>query len=199
VVYGSPALGRLIDELVKLPGIGRKTAQRLAYYLLKCNKEEALALSRAIVELKERVGFCRQCFNAAEGELCEICRDPQRDRSIICVVEEPGDLLAVERTSEYRGLYHVLQGHLSPLDGIGPESLKIGELMARAVPETVREVILATNPNAEGEATAMYLTQLIKPRGIRITRIARGLPVGSDLELSDEVTLARALEGRKDL
>lgn len=199
MIYGSPSLGRLIDELVKLPGIGRKTAQRLAYHLLRANKDEALALSQAIVDLKERVGFCRQCFNAAEGELCEICRDSRRDRSLLCVVEEPSDLLAVERTSEYRGLYHVLQGHLSPLDGIGPENLRIRELLARAEPATVREVILATNPNAEGEATAMYLTQLIKPRGIRITRIARGLPVGSDLDLSDEVTLARALEGRREI
>lgn len=199
MIYGSPSLSRLIDELVKLPGIGRKTAQRLAYHLLRANKDEALALSQAIVDLKERVGFCRQCFNAAEGELCEICRDSRRDRSLLCVVEEPSDLLAVERTSEYRGLYHVLQGHLSPLDGIGPENLRIRELLARAEPATVREVILATNPNAEGEATAMYLTQLIKPRGIRITRIARGLPVGSDLDLSDEVTLARALEGRREI
>lgn len=197
--HNPPALSRTIDELVKLPGIGRKTAQRLAFHLLKSTPDEARALAQAIIELKERVRFCRECFNAAEEELCGICRDPGRDQSQICVVEEPSDLLAVERTAEYRGLFHVLQGHLSPLDGVGPDDIRVRELMERLGRSEVGEVIVATNPNAEGEATAAYLTRLIKPLGIRVTRIARGLPVGSDLEFSDEVTLARALEGRMEL
>jgi recombination protein RecR len=199
VNYNSPALGRTIDELMKLPGIGRKTAQRLAFHLLKSPPQEARALAQAIIELKDKVRFCRECFNASEEELCGICRDPKRDPAQICVVEEASDLLAVERTAEYRGLFHVLQGHLSPLDGIGPDDIRIRELMERLGRTSVREVIVATNPNAEGEATAVYLTRLIKPLGIRVTRIARGLPVGSDLEFSDEVTLARALEGRMEL
>lgn len=197
--YGSPALKRTIDELMKLPGIGRKTAQRLAFHLLKSQPEEARALAQAIVELKDKVRFCRECFNASEEEVCGICRDPRRDRSLICVVEEANDLLAIERTSEYRGLFHVLQGRLSPLDGIGPDDIRVRELMERLGRVEVREVIVATNPNAEGEATAVYLTRLIKPLGIRVTRIARGLPVGSDLEFSDEVTLARAIEGRLEI
>jgi recombination protein RecR len=197
--YGSPALSRTIDELMKLPGIGRKTAQRLAFHLLKSQPDEARALAQAIIELKDRVRFCRECFNATEQEVCGLCRDPKRDPAMICVVEEANDLLAVERTAEYRGLFHVLQGHLSPLDGIGPDDIRVRELMERLGRAPVREVIVATNPNAEGEATAVYLTKLIKPLGIRVTRIARGLPVGSDLEFSDEVTLARALEGRLEL
>lgn len=197
--YGSPALGRTIDELMKLPGIGRKTAQRLAFHLLKSPPDEARALAQAIVELKDRVRFCRECFNASEEEVCDICRDTKRDPSTICVVEEANDLLAVERTAEFRGLFHVLQGRLSPLDGVGPDDIRVRELMERLGRTEVREVIVATNPNAEGEATAVYLTRLIKPLGIRVTRIARGLPVGSDLEFSDEVTLARALEGRLEI
>ncbi len=184
---------------MRLPGIGRKTAQRLAFHLLKASPEEARSLAQAIVELKEKVGFCHRCFNVAEQDLCDICRDPKRDGTLICVVEEPNDLLAVERTSEYHGRYHVLQGRLSPLDGIGPDELRVQELMERIGEGGVREVIVATNPNAEGEATAVYLTKLIKPLGIKVTRIARGLPVGSDLEFSDEVTLARALEGRREI
>jgi len=197
--YNSPALSRTIDELMKLPGIGRKTAQRLAFHLLKAQPDDARALAQAIIELKDKVRFCRECFNAAEQELCGICRDPKRDPTLICVVEEASDLLAVERTAEYRGLFHVLQGHLSPLDGIGPDDIRVRELMERLGRSSVCEVIVATNPNAEGEATAVYLTRLIKPLGIKVTRIARGLPVGSDLEFSDEVTLARALEGRLEL
>lgn len=197
--YSSPSLNRTIDELMKLPGIGRKTAQRLAFHLLKSAPQEAKALAQAIVELKDKVRFCSQCFNAAEEELCPICKDAQRDQGLICVVEEASDLLAVERTAEYKGLFHVLQGHLSPLDGIGPDDIRVRELMERLGRSAAREVILATNPNAEGEATAVYLTRLIKPLGIKVTRIARGLPVGSDLEYSDEVTLARALEGRMEL
>ncbi len=197
--YGSEILARTIDELMKLPGIGRKTAQRLAFYLLKSSQEDAVALANAIVELKEKVHFCAQCYNASEQELCSVCRDAKREPALICVVEETNDLLAIERTSEFRGLYHVLQGHLSPLDGIGPDDLRIRELMQRLERTEVREMIIATNPNAEGEATALYLMKLVKPLGIKVTRIARGLPVGSDLEFSDEVTLSRALQGRQEM
>jgi recombination protein RecR len=197
--YGSEILSRTIDELMKLPGIGRKTAQRLAFYLLKSSQEDAVALANAIVELKEKVRFCSQCYNASEQELCTICRDVKREPALICVVEETNDLLAIERTSEFRGLYHVLQGHLSPLDGIGPDDLRIRELMQRLERTEVKEMIIATNPNAEGEATALYLMKLVKPLGIKVTRIARGLPVGSDLEFSDEVTLSRALTGRQEM
>ena len=197
--YGSEILSRTIDELMKLPGIGRKTAQRLAFYLLKSSQEDAVALANAIVELKEKVRFCVQCYNASENDLCTICRDVKREPLLICVVEETNDLLAIERTSEFRGLYHVLQGHLSPLDGIGPDDLRIRELMQRLEKTEVKEMIIATNPNAEGEATALYLMKLVKPLGIKVTRIARGLPVGSDLEFSDEVTLSRALQGRQEM
>jgi len=197
--YGSEILSRTIEELMKLPGIGRKTAQRLAFYLLKSSKEDAVALANAIVELKEKVRFCVQCYNASENDLCSICRDVKRKPLLICVVEETNDLLAIERTSEFRGLYHVLQGHLSPLDGIGPDDLRIRELMVRLEKTEVSEMIIATNPNAEGEATALYLMKLVKPLGIKVTRIARGLPVGSDLEFSDEVTLSRALIGRQEM
>jgi len=197
--YGSEVLNRTIEELQKLPGIGRKTAQRLAFYLLKAPADEARALAQAIVELKEKVRFCQECFNASEQECCAICRDPGRDRAILCVVEETNDLMAIERTAEFRGLFHVLQGHLSPLDGIGPDDIRVRELMERLGRLPAAEVIIATNPNAEGEATALYLTKLIKPLGIRVTRIARGLPVGSDLEFSDEVTLTRAMEGRHEM
>lgn len=184
---------------MKLPGIGRKTAQRLAFYLLKSSKEDAVALANAIVELKEKVRFCVQCYNASENDLCTICRDVKREPSLLCVVEETNDLLAIEKTSEFKGLYHVLQGHLSPLDGIGPDDLRIRELMVRLEKTEVSEMIIATNPNAEGEATALYLMKLVKPLGIKVTRIARGLPVGSDLEFSDEVTLSRALTGRQEM
>jgi recombination protein RecR len=189
----------LVDELGRLPGIGPKSAQRIAFYLLKAAPEDAKRLARAVVEAKERVSWCRRCFNFAEGELCVYCRDDRRDSSLLCVVEEPRDIVAVERTQEYRGRYHVLLGAISPIEGIGPEQLKVKELLARVNDEGVKEVILATNPNIEGEATAMYLARLLKPLGLRVTRIASGLPVGGDLEYADEVTLGRALEGRREV
>jgi recombination protein RecR len=189
----------LVDELGRLPGIGPKSAQRIAFYLLKAAPEDAKRLAKAVVEAKERVSWCRRCFNFAEGELCVYCRDDRRDSSVLCVVEEPRDIVAVERTQEYRGRYHVLLGAISPIEGIGPEQLKIRELLARVGDEGVQEVILATNPNIEGEATAMYLARLLKPLGLRVTRIASGLPVGGDLEYADEVTLGRALEGRREV
>lgn len=197
--YGSEILSRTVDELMKLPGIGRKTAQRLAFHLLKAPKEDAQALAAAITDLKEKVRFCSQCFNASERELCAICANPGRDAATLCVVEESSDLMAIERTAEFKGLYHVLQGRLAPLDGVGPDDIRVRELMQRLERTEVRELIVATNPNAEGEATALYLMKLVKPLGIRVTRIARGLPVGSDLEFSDEVTLARALAGRQEM
>jgi recombination protein RecR len=189
----------LVDELGRLPGIGPKSAQRIAFYLLKAAPEDANRLARAVLEAKERVSWCQRCFNFAEGDLCVYCRDERRDPSVLCVVEEPRDIVAVERTHEYRGRYHVLLGAISPIEGIGPEQLKIRELLARVGDEGVQEVILATNPNIEGEATAMYLARLLKPLGLRVTRIASGLPVGGDLEYADEVTLGRALEGRREV
>jgi recombination protein RecR len=189
----------LIDELGRLPGVGPKSAQRIAFHLLKVDKPDALRLAQAIAEVKDRVSFCTRCFNVSETEECALCRDLGRDSRLLCVVEEPRDLVAVERTSEFKGRYHVLQGAISPIDGIGPESLKIRELLARLEPEGVEEVILCTNPNIEGEATAMYLARLLKPLGLRVTRIASGLPVGGDLEYADELTLGRALEGRRDV
>jgi len=189
----------LVDELGRLPGIGPKSAQRIAFYLLKAAPEDAKRLAQAVVEAKERVSWCRRCFNFAEGELCVYCRDEWRDSTVLCVVEEPRDIVAVERTQEYRGRYHVLLGAISPIEGVGPEQLKIKELLARVNDEDVQEVILATNPNIEGEATAMYLARLLKPLGLRVTRIASGLPVGGDLEYADEVTLGRALEGRREV
>jgi len=189
----------LVDELGRLPGIGPKSAQRIAFYLLKAAPEDAKRLARAVVEAKERVSWCRRCFNFAEGELCVYCRDDRRDSTLLCVVEEPRDIVAVERTQEYRGRYHVLLGAISPIEGIGPDQLKVKELLARVDDEGVKEVILATNPNIEGEATAMYLARLLKPLGLRVTRIASGLPVGGDLEYADEVTLGRALEGRREV
>jgi recombination protein RecR len=189
----------LVDELGRLPGIGPKSAQRIAFYLLKAAPEDAKRLAQAVLEAKERVSWCRRCFNFAEGDLCVYCRDERRDPSVLCVVEEPRDIVAVERTQEYRGRYHVLLGAISPIEGVGPEQLKIKELLARVNDEGVKEVILATNPNIEGEATAMYLARLLKPLGLRVTRIASGLPVGGDLEYADEVTLGRALEGRREV
>jgi recombination protein RecR len=189
----------LVDELGRLPGIGPKSAQRIAFYLLKAAPEDAKRLAQAVIEAKERVSWCRRCFNFAEGELCVYCRDERRDSTVLCVVEEPRDIVAVERTQEYRGRYHVLLGAISPIEGVGPEQLKIKELLARVNDEGVQEVILATNPNIEGEATAMYLARLLKPLGLRVTRIASGLPVGGDLEYADEVTLGRALEGRREV
>jgi recombination protein RecR len=197
-VYEGPVQA-LVDELGRLPGVGPKSAQRIAFYLLKSAPEDANRLARAIVEAKERVSWCRRCFNIAEGELCVYCRDDRRDAALLCVVEEPRDIVAVERTQEFRGRYHVLQGAISPIDGIGADQLRVKELLSRVRDEGVTEVILATNPNIEGEATAMYLARLLKPLGLRVTRIASGLPVGGDLEYADEVTLGRALEGRREV
>ncbi len=193
--YTSESLEKLIGEFSKLPGIGRKTAQRLAFYLLKQPKEEVQALAQALVDVKEKTKLCSVCFNITETDPCPICSSPQRDHSTICVVEEPNDVLAIEKTGMYHGVYHVLGGALSPLDGVGPENLKIKELLGRMTDE-VQEVILATNPNVEGEATALYIQKLLKPLGKRVTRLARGIPTGSDLEFVDELTLSRALEGR---
>lgn len=193
------AVQTLIDELGRLPGVGPKSAQRIAYYLLKSAPEDANRLARAISDAKEKITWCRRCFNIAEGELCGFCRDDRRDPKLLCVVEEPRDIVAVERTHEFGGRYHVLQGAISPIEGIGPEQLRVKELVRRVGEEGVEEVILATNPNIEGEATAMYLARLLKPLGLRVTRIASGLPVGGDLEYADEVTLGRALEGRREI
>ena len=193
----APAVQDLIDEFGRLPGVGPKSAQRIAYHLLKLPAEDALRLARAITEAKARVTFCTRCFNIAEGAECGICADPRRDATILCVVEEPRDIIAVEKTAGYRGRYHVLQGAISPIEGIGPDQLRVKELLARIEPEGVAEVILCTNPNIEGEATAMYLSRLLKPLGLHVTRIASGLPVGGDLEYADELTLGRALEGRR--
>jgi recombination protein RecR len=197
-VYAAPVQD-LIDELGRLPGVGPKSAQRIAFHLLKIDKPDALRLAQAITEVKDRVAFCQRCFNVSESDECGLCRDPGRDPRSLCVVEEPRDVVAVERTSEFKGRYHVLQGAISPIEGIGPEALKVRELLARLEPEGVEEVILCTNPNIEGEATAMYLARLLKPLGLRVTRIASGLPVGGDLEYADELTLGRALEGRRDV
>ncbi|MER2598917.1 MAG: recombination mediator RecR [Caldilineales bacterium] len=190
-------LANVVEAFSRLPGIGPKTAARLAFYLLRVPDEEAFALAEAIRELKERTLFCRRCFNIAESDPCAICSGEERDGGILCVVEEPSDVLAIERTREYRGRYHVLHGAISPVDGVGPEQLKIAELLARLQVEPVREVVVATNPNLEGEATAMYLARLLSPLGIAVTRLAHGLPVGGDLEYADEVTLGRALSGRR--
>jgi len=189
----------LIDALRRLPGIGYKSAQRLAFHLLKAPAEEAHGLADAIVAAKQKVAICKLCFNVSEGELCSFCRDPKRDSTVVCVVEEPGDIIAVERTQEFRGLYHVLGGHISPMDGIGPDDLRIRELLQRLGEGEIKEVIVCTNPTVEGEATAIYLAGLIRPLEVRVTRIASGLPVGGDLEYADEVTLGRALEGRRDI
>ena len=193
------AVQTLIDELGRLPGVGPKSAQRIAFHLLKLPVEDAARLAQAIVEAKERVGFCRRCFNVCEGEECSVCTDARRDPSVVCVVEDPRDVIAVEKTQEFRGRYHVLHGAISPIEGIGPEQLRVKELLARLEPEGIEEVILCTNPTIEGEATAMYLARLLKPLGVRATRIASGLPVGGDLEYADELTLGRALEGRRQL
>ena len=187
----------LIDELGRLPGVGPKSAQRIAFHLLAADPEDVRRLASALVEVTEKVRFCRTCGNVAEAEECRICRDPRRELAVICVVEEPKDVAAVERMREYRGRYHVLGGAISPIEGVGPEDLRIKELMARLADGTVTELILATDPNLEGEATATYLARLVKPMGIRVTRPASGLPVGGDLEYADEITLGRAFEGRR--
>jgi recombination protein RecR len=193
------ALNSLVDELSRLPGIGEKTAQRLAFFILRSPNIRAERLAQAIIEVKEKILFCSQCSGITETDPCLLCTDPARDRSLICVVEDPSDVFLVERTGVFKGLYHVLMGALSPLDGIGPEQLKIDTLLERVDAGGVREVICATNPNMEGEATVLYLAKLMKPRGIRLTRLAHGLPVGGHLEYADEVTLSRSLEGRHDL
>ena len=197
-VYAGPVQD-LIDELGRLPGVGPKSAQRIAFHILKLSTEDALRIATAIAVMKERVSFCTICFNISEGDACGICSDTRRETSVVCVVEEPRDIVAVEKTGEYRGRYHVLQGAISPIEGIGPDQLRVKELLARIEPEGIKEVILCTNPNIEGEATAMYLGRLLKPLGIRVTRIASGIPVGGDLEYAVELTLGRALVGRRDV
>ena len=194
----SPAVENLVAQLTRLPGVGQRTAQRLAFHLLRVPPEEALALAEAIRVVKERVGFCSECFNLSEEPLCRFCSDPRRDRSLICVVEAPSDIVPIERTAEYRGLYHVLGGALSPLDGVEPGDLRIDELLQRVEANGVVEVVLATNPTMTGEATAAYLADRLRDR-VRVTRLASGLPVGGDLEYADEVTLGRALSGRRDM
>ena len=200
-VYAGPVQD-LIDELGRLPGIGPKSAQRIAFHLLKLSRPDATRLANAIVEAKDRVTFCSRCFNIAEtgsatDTRCSICLDERRDTTLLCVVEEPRDIVAVEKTGEFRGRYHVLQGAISPIEGVGPDQLRVKELLARLEDGEVQEIILCTNPNIEGEATALYLARLLKPMGLRVTRIASGLPVGGDLEYADELTLGRALEGRR--
>lgn len=195
----APPLARLIEELGKLPTVGPRTAQRLAFYMLSMRDEDAEALASAILDCKRRIRHCSVCGNITEADPCVFCTNGQRDRSVICVVEDPRDIAAMERTREFKGVYHVLRGAISPLDGIGPDDLRIAELLTRVAGGEVREVVVATNPRVEGEATALYLSKVLKPLGVRVTRIAHGLPVGGDLEYADEVTLARALEGRRDL
>ncbi len=198
--YSSALLEAVITELTRLPGLGRKSAQRIAFHLLRSSEADAKKLAQAILELKERVEDCRICGNVTETQPCAICADSRRDTSILCVVEQPMDVLAIERTGEFRGSYHVLKGSLSPIDGIGPEQLKLTELVERVKAGTVTEVIVATNPTAQGEATALYIARLLQSMpGVRVTRIARGVPMGSDLEFSDQVTLARAMIGRKEI
>jgi recombination protein RecR len=194
----SPAVDNLVAQLQRLPGVGMRTAQRLAFHLLRVPKDEAAALALAIQEVKERVRFCRECGNLTEEDVCEICRDARRDHTVVCVVEQPVDLISLERTAEYRGLYHVLGGALSPIDGVEPEHLRIDELLQRVERNGIEEVVLATNPNMTGESTAAYLADRLRGR-VRVTRLASGLPVGSDLEYADEVTLGRALAGRREM
>ncbi len=196
--YAAP-IARLLEELERLPGIGPKSAQRLAYHILRGETEAADRLAEAISEVKRAIRFCETCFNFAEGPRCDICADVRRDTATICVVEEPRDVVAVERTGEFRGTYHVLQGAISPIEGIGPEQLRVRELIGRLGTDEITEVILATDPDVEGETTALYLARLLKPLGVRVTRIASGLPVGGDLEYADEVTLGRALEARREM
>jgi recombination protein RecR len=194
--YTAESVEQLAEQFSQLPGIGRKTAHRLALYILKMSRDEVVILAKALVNVKDKVRYCSVCSNITESDPCGICSNTKRERSFICVVEEPHDVIAIERTHEFKGLYHVLGGALSPLDGIGPDDLKIKELLQRLSNATIEEIILALNPNVEGEATTLYLSRLLKPLGMKITRIARGLPVGSDLEFADEATLSRALEGR---
>ena len=197
-MYSASSIQVLLDELERMPGIGSKSAQRIAYWILNSDRATAERLAEAIVEVKDKVHFCPQCFNYAESELCDICASPRRNRSLLCVVSEPRDIPPIERTHSFDGLYHVLGGELSPLSGIGPDDLHIAELMKRLASDEVEEVILATNSNVEGETTASYLARLIRPLGIKLTRLASGLPVGGELEYADEVTLGRAIESRRE-
>ena len=194
-----PPIQRLIDELARLPGIGRKSAQRLAFHLLSVEDEDARRLARAIIEMREQVRLCRRCFNVTGEDECSICRDLRRDSSVVCVVERAQDIVVVERTREFRGRYHVLGGAISPIEGIGPERLRFGELLARVPSEGIKEAIVATNPTVEGDTTALYLAKVLKPEGVRVTRLASGLPVGGDLDYADELTLGRALVGRQEM
>lgn len=196
--YAKP-LAKLIRELEKMPGVGPKSAQRMAFYILRLPDEEARALAESIIEVKERIVTCKRCFNFTDEELCPICRNPSRNASVLCVVADVRDLMAIERTQEYRGLYHVLQGVISPMDGVGTEQLRIRELLQRLQSEPIEEVIIAMNPTIEGDATAMYLSKLIKPLGIRVTQLAHGMPVGGDLDYADQATLISALEWRREL
>lgn len=198
MIRTSKSIRSLITEFRKLPGVGERTAQRLAFHVLKASRDDVLKLAKALVDVKDHVIYCSTCFNITEQDPCELCADPQRNNHVLCVVEEPGAVIAVEKTNEFRGLYHVLHGALSPLDNIGPDKLRIAELMKRLHNAAFEEVIIATNPSVEGEATALYLARLIKPLNLKITRIAHGIPVGGDLELADQHTMARALEGRKE-
>ena len=198
-MYAAPSIQVLLDELGRLPGIGPKSAQRITYWLLNAERDQALRLADAIVQVKNSVHFCERCFNYAQDDLCEICASPTRNAATICVVSAPHDIPPIERTAVYQGVYHVLGGALNPMEGIGPDDLRISELMARLADGAVTEVMLATNPNVEGETTASYLARLIKPLGVKVTRLASGLPVGGDLEFADEVTLGRAIESRRTL
>lgn len=197
-MYAEP-LARLIEELSKMPTVGPKTAQRLAFYILRASGDDAARLAQAILDAKARIHYCSICFHITDVDPCNLCTSPARSHATLCVVEDPRDVLAMERTREYRGLYHVLHGAISPLDGIGPDDLKIAELLARVRTGEIKEVIVATNPRVEGEATAIYLAKILKPLGIKVTRIAHGLPMGGDLEYADEITLAKALEGRREI
>lgn len=198
-MYYAEPVARLIAELAKLPGVGPKTAQRLAFHLIAQEQSEVHKLANALTEVKEKIRYCSQCFNITEDDPCRYCQDPSRDDSVLCVVEQPKDIVALERTREYRGRYHVLLGAISPMEGVGPNDIKLRELLNRLADETVQEVIMATSPTVEGEATAMYAARLVKPLGVKVSRIAHGLPVGGNLEYVDEITLAKALEGRREL
>lgn len=197
--YYSPSIEKLIESFEKLPSIGHKTAQRLAFYMLDLSNEEVQEFTNSILNAKKNLHFCSKCFNISDTDPCNICANPKRDQSIICVVEDVRDVLAMERTHEYKGVYHVLHGSISPMNGVGPEDIKIKELLSRLMAGNVKELILATNPRVEGEATSMYISKLVKPLGIKTTRIARGIPVGGDLEYTDEITLTKALEGRREV
>lgn len=194
--YYPQPIARLIEELARLPGVGRKTAQRLAMHIVSAREDTAMGLSQAIIDAHRKTKYCSMCFNLTESEPCSLCANPKRDQSLLCVVESPRDVIAFEKTKEYKGLYHVLHGAISPMDGVGPEDIRLKELIIRLQDENIKEVILATNPTIEGEATSMYISRLIKPSGLRVSRLAHGIPVGGDLEFADEVTLTKALEGR---